>query len=168
MGGSSSKAKVDPGLPAGGMGAAAATPIKGGQTPAEIKKAYIQEVADEKKLFDAHCHYTGYMQNTEGISALSQAMDKNAVGYAALCGTPFKKSWVGTVDENGRPNGAPPVHHLYDDGDLYYYSACDGSLYRSMMTAADKVDMSKYLMLACGLNLGDYSCGELAKDLNHT
>ena len=42
--------------------------------PASAKLEALQKTADEKLIFDAHCHYTGYMQETEGVAALSKAM----------------------------------------------------------------------------------------------
>ena len=60
------------------------------------------------------------------------------------------------------------MHHLYDDGDLYYYSACDGNLYRDL-DAAKKTGgleaIARFTMMGCGMNLGDYSCGEEAASL---
>jgi len=79
----------------------------------------LVKVAAEKTLFDAHCHYLNYLQQTEGVEALVGAMDKSRIGYAVLMGTAFKKMWVGA-------DQPMPQHHLYDDGDLYHYSMTDG------------------------------------------
>ena len=61
----------------------------------DLQKAALQKVVDDKLIFDAHCHYTNYMQGTEGIEALTKAMAKNGVGFSSLTGTAFKKTWVG-------------------------------------------------------------------------
>ena len=127
---------------------------------ADAMKDTLQECADSKLIFDAHCHFSGYMQDTEGFEVLTKAMAKNKIGFAACTGCPFKKTWVGD------PDGKKPTHHLYDDGDLYYFSACDCMLARHLMTADKKgLDTSKFLMMACGINLGDFSAGDLAQHL---
>lgn len=112
----------------------------------------LAEVARSKTLFDAHCHYLNFMQKTEGLEALSRAMTKTGVGYAALTGCPFKKTWVGT-------DQPPPQHPLYDDGDLYYYSMTDGLLVADMKAAFHSLGhefIGRFAVLACGFNLGDY------------
>lgn len=122
----------------------------------------LQMCADKKLIFDAHCHYFNYRQESEGLTALTSAMGKNGVGYAALTGCPFKKTWVGEIDSK------PPVHHLYDDGDLYYYSATDGNLWRHLVQQKNtlgKASIAGVHMLACGMNLGDYSCGDESADI---
>ena len=109
-------------------------------------------VAEDKLIFDAHCHYVNYLQQTEGIVTLSNAMEQNGVGYAVLTGCPFKKCWVG----DDQP---PPQHHLYDDGDLYYYSGTDGLVTSDIQQAYDNGGIEvtgKFAVMACGFNLGDY------------
>jgi len=143
----------------------APTPDHGFKSEAisKLRMEALKKVADDKLILDAHCHYFGYLQETEGIPALSRAMEKAGVGYAVLTGCPFKKTWVGISDDD-----PPPVHHLYDDGDLYAYSATDGNLYRHL-DAHKKTDglesIAKFTMLGCGMNLGDYSAGQEAKEL---
>jgi hypothetical protein len=80
------------------------------------RKQALESLVVEKRIFDVHCHFYDYMQETEGVYALTSAMDRNGVGYAALCGCPFKKTWVGVTEKDLE---TPPAHHLYDDGDLY-------------------------------------------------
>ena len=45
-------------------------------------------------------------------------MEKGGIGYAALTGCAFKKMWMTREFK-------APEHHLYDDGDLYFYSMTD-------------------------------------------
>jgi len=180
MGGSSSKAQVAPVSDAKPTPAADATPayvapaptggegegIAKGEGVEALRQAVLQKVADEKLLLDAHCHYFNYMQESEGIEALERAMEKGSIGYAVLTGCAFKKTWVG--DTGAIESQKPPVHHLYDDGDLYYYSATDGNLWRHLVAHKNKSgvkSIAKFSMIGCGMNLGDYSCGEEAKAL---
>lgn len=157
MGAGGSKAKVEPEPGGMGGGGSKPEPAKG----ADGSKSALMKTAESKLIFDAHCHVTGYMQESEGIDTLSKEMEKNGIGYAAITGCAFKKTWVGECTA-GRPKYGAPVHYLYDDGDLYYFTSCDGNMIRMVKNA--KCDTSKFAMLACGLNLGDYSCGELAKE----
>jgi hypothetical protein len=111
----------------------------------------LQAIADGKLLFDAHCHFFSYRQQTEGLDVLVDAMKQAGVGFAALTGCPFKKTWMNQASE-------PPEHHLYDDGDLYYYSMTDAILHRDLQMA-DPAIASHFAMLACGFNLGDAGAG---------
>eukprot|EP00966_Prymnesium_polylepis_P326088 7382015-Prymnesium_polylepis.1 len=109
-------------------------------------------VAHQKQIFDSHCHYVNYLQQTEGLAVLSNEMEEHGVGYAVLTGCAFKKCWVGS-------DQPPPQHHLYDDGDLYHYSGTDGLVTADIMSAYDEggVDATrKFAVMACGFNLGDY------------
>lgn len=152
MGGSSSK--VSP----GGLGEASMTMKEVRKELPALRKAALEETVEKKLLFDAHCYFFDYMQKTEGVEKLIKSMGKNGVGYAALCGTSFKKTWVGETDEKGvpKPRSKPPAHHLYDDGDLYYYSQTDGNLYRHLLNYKEKfgpASLGKFSMMACGMNL---------------
>ena len=85
-----------------------------------VNEQALQELQTEElaaaHLFDAHCHYLDFMQETEGMAALSRAMIEAGVSRAALTGCPLKKSWIA---------GERPAHPLYDDGDLYHYASTD-------------------------------------------
>uniref|UniRef100_A0A7S3F2G0 Amidohydrolase-related domain-containing protein n=1 Tax=Haptolina ericina TaxID=156174 RepID=A0A7S3F2G0_9EUKA len=112
----------------------------------------LAKVASDKTLFDAHCHYLNYLQQTEGVEALVGAMDKAGIGFAVLTGTAFKKMWVGA-------DQPMPQHFLYDDGDLYHYSMTDGLLTNDLKMAYDKgkdFAVNRFAVMACGFNLGDF------------
>jgi len=153
MGAAKSKTAPEPGVEA-----AAPTPSKGKAANAgDLRKEALQATATGKLILDAHCHYFDYMQKTEGMAALTEAMTANKVGFAILMGCAFKKTWV------GEPDSAAPAHHLYDDGDLYHYSATDGNLWRHIVAHKNEKGESAVAKLAitgCGLNLSDYSAGE--------
>ena len=133
----------------------------------KLQKEKLEAFVGSKLIFDMSCHYFNYMQETEGMEALAKAMSANGVGFAALCGTSFKKTWVG---ENGTESKAPE-HHLYDDGDMYYYSQTDGNMFRHIDAYKKKRGLEAIAGLAgmaCGMNLGDYSCGDEAQHLVET
>jgi len=151
---------------------------------ASVKKMQVQtleKVAGGKLIFDAHCHVHDYMQKTEGLEALSDAMVTGGIGYAMLTGTPLKKMWIGQgvyafADAGGGSNnlfpsdqekGLAPQHHLYDDGDLYPFTECDSMVFRLLdqsMKSRGLASIAKFSMTACGFNLGDFSVGDMAKD----
>lgn len=122
------------------------------------RSSVLASMAESTEIFDAHCRYLSWRQQTEGIDALRTAMDTFGVGLAALTGCPFKKCWV----EN---SAEPPLHHLHDDGDLYYYSMTDAIVWRDLQRAEARAASgqgacTRFLHLACGFNLGDRGCGD--------
>ena len=46
----------------------------------------LKACADKKLIFDSHCHYFDYRQQTQGVQALVGAMEANGIGFAALGG----------------------------------------------------------------------------------
>ena len=57
-----------------------------------------------------------------------------------------------------------PIHHLYDDGDLYYYSMTDAILHRDLEQAGPEL-ASYFNYCACGFNLADAGAGLEAQDV---
>lgn len=90
----------------------------------KLERKQISALEQNDEIFDVHCFYLDWRQKTDGIDALLGAMTANGIGMAALTGCPLKKSWVDAE--------VPPEHHLYDDGDLYFYSLTDGLVYRDL------------------------------------
>ena len=80
MGGSSSKTVAVAPMPEGEV--AKAPP--GTMT----QKEALEALPDSKMIFDAHCFYYNYMQQTEGFKKLEEAMAANGVGFASVCGGP--------------------------------------------------------------------------------
>ena len=116
----------------------------------------LKACAEQNLLFDAHCHYLNYRQQTEGLNELKKAMDKGKVGFAVLTGTPFKKTWIDQTQ-------AAPQHHLHDDGDLYNFSMTDGFLIADMRRAQATASMNgdddfvhHFGVTVCGFNLADF------------
>lgn len=70
---------------------------------------------------DAHLHYVDFFQQTEGMDALFQAMDRAGIERVVLSGMPVTKKWH--EDEPKRPR-----FYQGDDAPLYWYSATDALL----------------------------------------
>lgn len=74
--------------------------------------------AREYRYSDAHLHYVDFFQETEGMSALLEAMDKAGIDQSMISGIPVAKKWH--EDEPKRPR-----YYAGDDADAYWYSATD-------------------------------------------
>ena len=75
----------------------------------------------EGRYVDAHLHYVDFMQESEGMDAMFNAMDKARVEQAWVFGLPVVKKW-----EQSAPRR--PRYFLGDEAPLYYYSATDDLL----------------------------------------
>jgi hypothetical protein len=66
--------------------------------------------SDEAKypVNDCHLHFVDFVQETDGIEALIEAMDRLGVEHTMLCGLPVTKMW----DER---NSRRPTYYLDDD-----------------------------------------------------
>lgn len=74
--------------------------------------------ARDYRYSDAHLHYVDFFQETEGMPALLEAMDKAGIDQAMISGIPVAKKWH--EDEPKRPR-----YYAGDDADAYWYSATD-------------------------------------------
>lgn len=72
-------------------------------------------------MVDAHLHYVDFMQDSEGMDALMEAMDRAEVKQAWLFGLPVMKKWQAQAPRQ-------PRYYLGDEAPLYYYSATDDIL----------------------------------------
>ena len=129
-----------------------------------FERAHLQTMRASDEIFDAHCFYLDWRQKTDGIDVLLHAMAANGIGMAALTGCPLKKAWVAGGEY---VNGGAPEHHLYDDGDLYFYSLTDGLVHRDLMRSVKRrgrhEPIARLLHNACGFNLSDRGVGEEAE-----
>lgn len=74
--------------------------------------------AREYRYSDAHLHYVDFFQESEGMPALLEAMDKARVEQSMISGVAVAKKWH--EDEPKRPR-----YYAGDDADAYWYSATD-------------------------------------------
>ena len=74
--------------------------------------------AREYRYSDAHLHYVDFFQESEGMPALLEAMDKARIDQSMISGIPVAKKWH--EDEPKRPR-----YYAGDDADAYWYSATD-------------------------------------------
>ena len=78
----------------------------------------IDAQARDYRYSDAHLHYVDFFQESEGMPALLEAMDKAGIEQSMISGIPVAKKWH--EDEPKRPR-----YYAGDDADAYWYSATD-------------------------------------------
>lgn len=74
--------------------------------------------ARDYRYSDAHLHYVDFFQESDGMQALLQAMDKGGIDHVMISGIPVAKKWH--EDEPKRPR-----YYAGDDAGAYWYSATD-------------------------------------------
>lgn len=76
---------------------------------------------------DAHQHYVDFLQQSQGIEALVQAMDEAGVSSSMLSGLSVVKKW--DANEPKRP-----IYYMGDDAALYWYSLTDVMVARAIQS----------------------------------
>ena len=113
-------------------------------------EAKIIEGADtaiEVPAIDAHIHMVNFLQQTDGLPRLLEAMHKANVDKSVVFGLPVRKKW--DISEPDRPD-----YYLSDDARCYYFAATDEIVaheYLQLPPPARK----KFAPLLCGLNPTD-------------
>ena len=106
-----------------------------------------QKASIQYRINDAHLHYVDFLQNTDGIEALLEAMDHAGVEHAMLNGLPLVKKWD-AVDPR------KPFYYLGDDSRTYWYSAADVLVARAVKSLPEK-DQRRFHPFICGFNPTD-------------
>lgn len=103
-------------------------------------------------LADCHFHFVDFLQHTDGMEALTAAMDRTGVQDTMISGMPLVKIWATTEP-------IPPKYYLEDDGRCYWYSATDIEVAREVLTASPK-DRPRLHPFICGFNGTDRNAVE--------
>lgn len=74
--------------------------------------------AREYRYADAHLHFVDFFQESDGMDALLEQMEKYRIDHVMLSGIPVAKKW--DEDEPKRPR-----YYAGDDANAYWYSATD-------------------------------------------
>ncbi|WP_043309825.1 amidohydrolase family protein [Pseudomonas sp. ML96] len=74
--------------------------------------------ARDYRFSDAHLHYVDFFQESEGMTALLEAMAAGRIDHVMISGIPVAKKWH--EDEPKRPR-----YYAGDDAGAYWYSATD-------------------------------------------
>jgi len=106
-----------------------------------------QKAANQYRVNDAHLHYVDFLQNTDGMKVLLEAMDQSGVEHVMLNGLPLVKKWD-AVDPR------KPLYYLADDSRTYWYSAVDVLVARAVKSLAEE-DQRRFHPFICGFNPTD-------------
>jgi predicted TIM-barrel fold metal-dependent hydrolase len=112
-------------------------------SPQSCKK----QAAGRYRMSDCHLHLVDFLQRTEGIKAVIDAMDRSGVDHALISGMPFVKKWEGVEP-------IKPEYYLEDDGRCYWYSATDVLVGRAVESLPRK-DRGRLHPFICGFNATD-------------
>lgn len=74
--------------------------------------------ARDYRYSDAHLHYVDFFQESDGMNAQLEAMEKGGIDHVMISGVPVAKKWH--EDEPKRPR-----YYAGDDAGAYWYSATD-------------------------------------------
>jgi len=99
------------------------------------------------ELSDAHLHYVDFLQNTDGIEVLLEAMNNSGVVHAMLNGLPVVKKWD-AIDP------VKPLYYLADDSRTYWYGVTDIIVANAVMSLPE-TDRKRFHPFICGFNPTD-------------
>jgi len=98
-------------------------------------------------LSDCHLHLVDFLQRTDGIKVVLEAMNKAGVDHTMICGMPLVKQWAMSEHEQ-------PQYYLDDDARCYWYSATDALVARELSKLNDE-DRQRFHPFICGFNSAD-------------
>lgn len=98
-------------------------------------------------ITDGHLHYVDFLQSSEGINTLLQAMNNNGVQNVMITGLPLIKKW--DAQDEIRPS-----YYLDNDSRLYYYSLTDDIVARAVLSLPIN-DQKRFHPFICGFNPTD-------------
>ena len=104
------------------------------------------------RVSDAHLHLVGFLQETEGIEAALEAMDRAGVDHAMISGMPLVKKWHAADPRR-------PLYYLEDDSRTYWYSATDVLVARAVQSLSP-ADRQRFHPFICGFNSTDRNAVE--------
>ena len=105
------------------------------------------QFAQARSYIDGHLHYVDFFQESEGMQALLNAMDKGNISHAAIMGIPVAKKWQ--EDEPKKPR-----YYAGDDADLYWYSATDFYLLHAIQQLKPE-QKKRFFPFLSGFNAND-------------
>ncbi len=114
-------------------------------------KEKIAQMTDERigvPAIDAHLHIVNFLQQTDGLQVLLDAMPKANVEKSVICGLPVRKKW--SISEPERPD-----YYLSDDARCYYFAATDEIVASEYLQLASPA-RAKFAPLLCGFNPTDF------------
>jgi hypothetical protein len=99
------------------------------------------------RLADCHLHLVDFLQRTDGIKVVLEAMNKAGVDHTMISGMPLMKQWA--VSEREQPQ-----YYLDDDARCYWYSATDALVANELSKLSDE-ERKRFHPFICGINSAD-------------
>ncbi|MCM0755441.1 amidohydrolase [Desulfovibrio aminophilus] len=106
---------------------------------------------------DCHLHYLDFLQVTDGLERLVEAMNAANVERAVLFGMPMIKQWDPSAPKK-------PKYYLSNDSRCYYYSGTDFLLLKHLAHAPPRI-RSRFIPFICGINANDMNAADLLRRL---
>lgn len=104
------------------------------------------ETTAKYPMVDSHLHYLDFLQQTDGLKQLTDAMDSCGVAEAVLFGMPMVKQWDANMPK--------PSYYMSNDSRCYHYSATDYLYLKHLQDAPESI-RSRFIPLICGVNIND-------------
>ena len=104
------------------------------------------ETAAKYPMVDSHLHYLDFLQQTDGLKRLTEAMDSCGVARAVMFGMPMVKQWDANMPR--------PTYYMSNDSRCYHYSATD-YLYLKLLSDAPEDVRRRFIAFVCGVNIND-------------
>lgn len=98
-------------------------------------------------IVDSHLHFLDFVQDSDGLTALTEAMDASGVSEAILFGMPMVKKWDYLMKE-------PPTYYMSNDSRCYYYSGTDHILAHELLSAPEEI-RRRFHPFCCGFECTD-------------
>lgn len=96
-------------------------------------------------IVDSHLHYLDFLQSTDGLTKLTEALDSAGVPCSVLFGMPMVKMW----DEDAP---VKPSYYMSNYSRCYHYSATDYIFLKHLSDAPQEVQ-ARFLPIICGVNV---------------
>ena len=98
-------------------------------------------------MVDSHLHYVDFLQQTDGLKKLTDAMDSCGVARSVLFGMPMVKMWDASAPQK-------PSYYMSNDSRCYHYSATD-YLFLKHLQDAPQATRDRFIPFICGVNIND-------------
>jgi len=120
--------------------------------PSASPPSAIPAAKPKYEIVDGHFHFLDFVQETKGMDAFFQAMDKAGVSEAQIMGMPLVKKWDDWVEKR-------PKYYLDNDSRVYWYSATDFLVARAVqdLPPAKRKRLHPFI---CGINSSDRNAAD--------
>ncbi len=105
---------------------------------------WFMQGAPQYTISDAHFHFVDFLQHTDGMDALVQAMNANGVQHIMISGMPLVKKW-------DKDDPVAPKYYLDNTSRAYWYSATDYRVAHAVQRLPDDLRF-RFHPYICGFN----------------